>query len=165
MFAILVCALVALPAWSFAHNDMDRYDQKDDNWQKLQSFRVWTIIDTLGLDASSEKGIALLEIINKTAEKDREYYQARMANSEALHKALERQPIDEAEVARIVEEFDRLNAGQLELKAKEAEAIKKLLTPLERAKLMIADEKFRLHLRQAMHGAWRDERKGPPRER
>jgi hypothetical protein len=160
VLASLVCAIVLLPVLVLAQEEMGKFVQQEENWKKLQSFRVWTIIDTLGLDASSEKGIAFLDVINRTAEKERELFVARMRNDFALHKALDQQQIDEAEITRLIDELDRINTEQFQIKLKEQEEIKRLLTPLERARLLIADERFREHLRQAMHGSWRG---GPPK--
>ncbi len=159
--ALVICVILAVLASvvASANDGWAEFTQKDDNWKKLQSFRIWTIIDMLELDATSEKGIAILEAINRYAEKDHEFYAARGRIAFSLRQALRKHHVDDNEISRLIVELDELNSGYLQTKLEEYQEMKTLLTPLERAKLLMAEEKFRQHLREAMHGPRKDDRK------
>ncbi|HUX08222.1 MAG TPA: hypothetical protein VMX35_13015 [Acidobacteriota bacterium] len=163
--ALVIFTILALlaPAFTYAMDSWEAYAQQDDNWKKLQSFRVWTIIDTLELDATSEKGIAVLDAINRFAEKEHQYFGARGKIAYSIRQALLKQPVDDNEIARLIEELDKLNGDYLHSKIEEHQVMKNLLTPLERAKLIMAEEKFRQHLREAMHRSRSDDKKRPYR--
>jgi len=65
------------------------------NWKRLQSFRVWNIIQALDLDATSEQGLAVLAVINKYAEREREFVLERTRLFLALRAELQTKEPDE----------------------------------------------------------------------
>jgi hypothetical protein len=126
---------------------------KEENYKRLQAMRVWMIIDALDVDSASEKGIALLAAINKYSDLQRELMIKSHSLMEQIFDAFKPDAsVDEAVVTKLVLDLEENNRKLLEAQTAERKELIQLLTPVERAKLLIAEESFRRRLRGAMHG-------------
>lgn len=158
MAALLLLLLLSIPAMSQSQGSVMVGNEK--NYKKLQALRVWMIIDELDIDSSSEKGVALLEAIKKYSDGKRDLLIKNHTNIHKLWRTCKDGEItDEEEAARIIQEIEETNKQLRALSVEEEEELAKILTPLERAKLFLAEESFRRQIRSAMgrHG------KGRPR--
>lgn len=158
--SLLMAAVVAIAQdMPMPHND--------DRWKELQSYRVWAIIQQLDLDARSERGIALLDVINKNSDKTRELLLAKQEKMHQLHEAFEKEPLNEEQVTSLIEGIEDLQKQLLEMQIAYHKQLEQLLSPVERAKLFNAEEIFRQRLRRAMQGGMRGRRGpgGPPSDR
>ena len=124
--------------------------RQDEQWQRLQALRVYTIIDALELDPTSERGLAILGMINRFAEAHRLYMLRRSGIAAELFGEMRSVQPDEGEVARLVSEHEEVELEHLAQRREELAEMNRLLTPLERARLMVADDMFRRRLRDAM---------------
>lgn len=137
----------------------------EERYNELQALRVYTIIQALKIDAKSEKGVALLDIINRQAEESRKFLLERERLQHSLHDLLKTDAeIDEDAVTDLILKLEDLLATNMENQKRFGEEFKALLTPVERAKLMMADEIFRQRLRNAMQGKrrWQNRDRTPP---
>ena len=134
--------------------------RNEERWKQLQSMRVWTIIQQLKLDARSEHGITILDTINKNADTSRDFLLEKQEKMRLLHTALRSSSPDESLVTTLIEDIEELHRQILQSQLAYQEKLGELLTPVERAKLFIAEEVFRQRLRRAMHGG-PGGRKGP----
>ncbi len=124
--------------------------RQDEQWQRLQALRVYSIIDALELDATSERGLAILGMINRFAESHRRYVLRRSGIVAELFGEMRSVQPDEEGVARLVSELEEVELEHLAQRQEELAEMNRLLTPLERARLLVADEMFRRRLRDAM---------------
>jgi Spy/CpxP family protein refolding chaperone len=156
-FNSLACAAALLfLLWVAVVSPAQEDKDKEDNFKRLQAMRVWMIIEALDIDSASEKGIALLAAINKYSDAERELMMKSHTLMEQLYDYFKSgaPPPDEAAVTQLVLALEENNLKLLNTEKEEREEMIRLLTPMERAKLMIAEENFRRRLRGAMHGGW-----------
>ena len=165
----LLCTIItAGPGARQQEGGMIAHRHDDEQFNKLQAMRVWTIINALDVDMSTDKGVALIGAIKKHTDNRRQLSARGHEILIELHKALGRgDDIEEEEIKRLLEKHDGIQQEILDLMKTEKEEIEGLLNPIERAKLIIAEETFRQRLRSAMrgHGYGSGRPKGgPPRE-
>jgi len=93
-------------------------------------------------------------VINKYAEREREFVLERTRLFLALRAELQTKEPDEKAITEKVLELEKMQSEHLQLKQQEIEELATLLTPLERAKLLVAEDSFRQNLRRALrsHG-------------
>ena len=151
---LTLLAAFALPSifpaatWGQEDREMRR---DEDNYNKLLAMRVWLIIDALDLDISSEKGQAMIDAIKKYADGRRDLTTQLHTIVHELRDAMaEGRPVVESEVALLIQKYDDVTQKLRDMYVEEAQVIKNLLTPLERAKLLLAEESFKWRLRHAM---------------
>ena len=154
--AMITCLVMQTPAAAQAPQDL--MPQHERNWKKLQSYRIWTIINALDLDATSEKGLELLNAINRFTVEEREFLLAKNHQAILLRHAINSSDPDEEAIVAAITELERIATEHRQMKQREADEMARLLTPLERARLLLAEETFRQHLRNAMRG----NRRGSP---
>jgi len=160
---LILAALAALPALALSQIRPDDSDsQHQERYTRLQAMRVWIIIDTLNLDASSERGLAILAAIKEFSDQ----HQLLMIQRHALYEELRQmrtaqtQPSEET-VASVAAQWRQNQKDFLELQLAELERMNELLTPAEQLKMIEAEETFRRQLRSAMSGRSGGQRRGP----
>ena len=161
---VMITAMLLSAVAAMAQDGMPPMPRNDERWKELQSYRIWAIIQKLDLDARSERGIAILDVINNNAEDSRQLLLDTQEKRSALHNALEAEPVDENKVTELIGEIESLQKQLLQTQLTYQERLQELLTPLERAKLMMAEDYFRQRLRKAMQGRGHGRRGpgGPP---
>ena len=149
---LVACLVLLAPGIGAQDEGFPPGPPSEHHWKRLQAMRVWSIINALDLDASSEKGAALLDAINRYSDAEKAYFDQYSEMVRELYVEMERKTLDEAKISEMILEIEKLKNEHHQAKIRENEELAKLLTPLERAKMLIAEETFRRNLRDAMRG-------------
>jgi hypothetical protein len=124
----------------------------ESRYKELQALRFITIIQALDIEATSPKGAALMDALNKHSDVNRNAFVRRGELLLNLQAEFKLSTPDENRVKKILEELDALQIEVLESHNTFQAELRSILTPMERAKLVIAEETYRQRLRRAMQG-------------
>ena len=146
---IVVVLIISLAALSFAQ---DNKAPMDERFKRIQAHWAWHIINTLNLDMDTEKGRQVLDVLNKKGRAEHEYYYFSRQKRIKLVQTLREGKYDKKQIEAMIMELeaDKLKFHEDQIAA--LKEIEKLLTPLERALLMKAEDDFRQKVRNAMRG-------------
>jgi Spy/CpxP family protein refolding chaperone len=129
----------------------------DEHFKELMALRNTTILIEMGLSAQSEKGTAIIDLLAREGQLNRNYHQTRHRLGDELYELMQ-QEAPETEILALVERIEEnersFHEGQLEILG----SLKALLTPVERAQFYAADEKFRSRLQRIMRSRRGDDR-------
>lgn len=146
----LICTALILMYSSCLLMAQDDEPDSQDRFKRIQAHWGWYIINALDLDMESEKGRSVLDNLTKRSRTEHDYYyqarQKRMKLVETLNSKNYKKEDAERMVLELEADKDAFRAFQI---SSEKE-ISALLTPLERAKLMVAEDNFREKVRNAM---------------
>lgn len=151
----ILCALlllVSLPAVTVRAQDDPGFmmPHNEERFRQLQTYRVVMIMTQLGLDAKSPKGVAVIDLVNKQAEDHRTFLTSKWRLQHDLALEMRKSPLDEKAVEKLVLDTEALFKQHMENQNSYYTALAELLDPIERAKMMMAEERFRDRLRNAM---------------
>jgi hypothetical protein len=130
-------------------------------YKELITLRSTTVLIEMELSASSEKGKAVLDLINKQGFEARDFHLTREDLVNKLENAVKISSGAE-EITSIIEELEELERNHHKAQIDQLNALSNILTPLERVKFYLADKKFRMQLRRLLQ--LRHQRLQPGRE-
>ena len=149
---LIACMVLLAPAVFAQDEDFPPGPPNEQHWKRLQAMRAWTIINALDLDTTTEKGAALLDALNRYANAEKDFFELYNKLVRDLYIEMESEKPDNAKITAKILEIEKIKDERHQAKISETEELARLLTPLERAKLLMAEETFRRNLRDAMRG-------------
>lgn len=163
IFALATLLIAAVSVYSQDQRWMPRNEER---FKEILKYRIVEVTDALNLELTSEKGRRLVDLINNKAESMRNIYMERGEKQRSLYQELKNETIDEQKVEQLVLDIERLQAELYSIHVEYDRNVKEILTPVERAHLFVAEERFKNRLQRAM----RDHRKnyggpGDPRKK
>jgi len=165
---LLVAAALALPAVASAQDphpepmDHPSDEERAEIEQRIQMMRVYALTEALELD--EETATRLFPYLREGDEKMRGLHHKQREAKRKLRALLESESIDDASLDEIV---GSMAAVEIELtKARKTQfvGLKKILSPEQRAKFFVAQERFDREMKRRLREI-RRERRGDRRER
>lgn len=145
-------AIILIILLSVAAIAQDNRPARQDRFKRIQAHWGWYVINALDLDMESEKGKMVMDVLNKKSRAEHEYYYLSWKKKEALFDLMKAPNYNIGEVEKALLDIESFKNTFRQNDAAFHESIKKLLTPLERAKLMAAEDNFRQKVRSAVRG-------------
>jgi Spy/CpxP family protein refolding chaperone len=137
--AFLLAAVLAVPLGVTA--DSSRGDPAGDHHKRARLFLVLRMADAL--DLSDEKTLEVNQLLEQAEPRRAELHQKRRALSDQIREALGKPKPDDAQLAKLIDEAIDLDRQQARSFEDSFNALKKILTVEQQAKLVL--------LRESMH--------------
>lgn len=123
-------------------------------WEQLRTMRVWRMTQELKLD---EAQIAkLFPVLGRFDERERELAQQRGELMRALRQASDAAKPNATEIAKLIDQARALHSRKVALDDERFQALRKLLSPVQQARLVLLwpriDEPMRRRMREALEG-------------
>lgn len=146
---MMTLGLLALPLLSEAR--AEKQDRAHDRWRTFLVLRL-----TEELDLSDEKALELSRIIKKEAARRAELQGKRKEVEDQVRAALERTPADTAEMARLVQEANRIDEEIALVPERTLREVQKVLTPEQQARLVLFRPALREQMRKSLRKRFRE---------
>jgi len=154
---IFSTVLIMLTLPLMAQDDGMPMPENEEQFNRLVSLRVTSVLIDMGLSATSDTGAALMELLREDAEELRTFHMTRRSLLQLISTA------DAGELANLVTRLEETTLAHHDVRKGFTERLGALLSVDQRAKYYLAEEKFRRTL-QRMLGE-RQRPGGPPRRR
>ncbi|GEM_PF-2771288 len=163
--AAIVCAL-AIPAIASAVPPGDDYKnerkaKRAKFIKKMKQHRAKMLRTKIGL--SEAKAARVERVMDKFHVKKRELKKEMRANHQALRQLLKSDSQDQRAYGVAVDGIVASRAQLAKLHDKQIAALRRVLTPKEQAKMLIAMHKMKRRFRHRMHKRWRKHKRGKRR--
>jgi Spy/CpxP family protein refolding chaperone len=143
----------------------DREKLRDQIFDQLRAERMWKLTDALKLDEAT--AAKLFPLLSKYDEQERNLGRERGETHRELRAATEAPNPDIGRVDALIDKLIALRGRRHDLEVEKLGALRKVLKPLQMAKLMMLvprlDESFRRRIHDAIEGADNDAPGAPPR--
>ena len=155
LFTLLIVALLGFPTLASADPAPSREDREVIE-KKIETMRVYALTDALDLD--EETAIRLFPSLKETDGPIRELHRTQKQNRRELKEAVQGGALDDDVVDALLEAISDTEIALIRAKAEQLAGLKDILSPDQRAKFFVSQEKFDREMRRKLREIRRERR-------
>ena len=153
LITLLIATLLAFSTTAVAQEGPSA-EEREVIEKKIQTMRVYALTDALDLD--EETAIRLFPYLKETDGPIRKLHRTQKKNRRALKKAVQDGGLDDAAVDALLTAISDTEQALIRARVEQMDGLRDILSPEQRAKFFVAQEKFDRELRRKLREARRD---------
>ena len=126
-------------------------EKREEIRRKVESFRIWKLIEELKLDAGTSAKMSSL--LSSLDQKRKEIQQQQMAAMRELRAILKKTKPDESKIKSLLDKLEGNLRAMQELRDREWNSIKEFLSPEQQARFFLFQQRFQREMRGMIDGA------------